>query len=438
MRETLYHIGRNKNSNEIYVFNETVSSSHAQIIIDENGDLIIIDLSSKNGVLVNGKKIVSPVKLVKNDVISIGDFNCTQSDLINAIKVFDFKNQQPFERSVPLKSSLQKEYIKPKKINKMKKKSVFITLIILGLVVVVLGATLVSDQKEKQNKFKNKNNTENINDESNATSNTNDESSTSSTVIEFKKQRTDVTYNFGCLASAGDGRSNEAIFKFGEFTRNAQNTVLNEVKVSLQEEKEAGDALVKYYKEKYNFKNTGSDYFKLDRIMKDLVKRLADPRGVEYEMHFIDDTIMNVFTLGGHIIVFKGMYDFCETDSEIASIISHEIAHNELGHSTLALKKQKAASSWGIFGQIALTMENMVTTSFNQKQETEADLFGMDIMYPTGYKSCDVINLWKRMNEFENEFNLAENFSRTHPYSRNRANCIEHHLESNYNKKCSN
>ena len=45
MRETLYHIGRNKNSNEIYVFNETVSSSHAQIIIDENGDLIIIDLS---------------------------------------------------------------------------------------------------------------------------------------------------------------------------------------------------------------------------------------------------------------------------------------------------------------------------------------------------------------------------------------------------------
>ena len=280
MRETLYHIGRNKNSNEIYVFNETVSSSHAQIIIDENGDLIIIDLSSKNGVLVNGKKIVSPVKLVKNDVISIGDFNCTQSDLINAIKVFDFKNQQPFERSVPLKSSLQKEYIKPKKINKMKKKSVFITLIILVLVVVVLGATLVSDQKEKQNKFKNKNNTENINDESNATSNTNDESSTSSTVIEFKKQRTDVTYNFGCLASAGDGRSNEAIFKFGEFTRNAQNTVLNEVKVSLQEEKEAGDALVKYYKEKYNFKNTGSDYFKLNRIMKDLVKRLADPRGV--------------------------------------------------------------------------------------------------------------------------------------------------------------
>ena len=59
MREAVYHIGRNKNSNEIYIYNETVSSSHAQIIIDENGDLIIIDLSSKNGILINGEKFFS-------------------------------------------------------------------------------------------------------------------------------------------------------------------------------------------------------------------------------------------------------------------------------------------------------------------------------------------------------------------------------------------
>jgi len=430
MRETVYHIGRNKNSNEIYVFNETVSSSHAQIIIDENGDLIIIDLSSKNGILVNGKKIISPVKLIKGDVITIGDFNCMQSDLVNSIKVFDFKNQQPTERSVPLKSSLQKEKIKPKNKIKMNKKSAFITLIILGIVVVAFGVTVASDQSIKKKKYNNKNRVEKTTEVS--------ESNSTEPIIKFKKQRTDVTYNFSCLASSGDVSSNEAIFKFGEFTRNAQNTVLNDVQVTLQEEKEAGDALVKHYKEKYTFKNSGDEYFKLNRIMKDLVKRLANPRGVDYEMHFVDDTIMNVFTLGGHIVFFKGMFEFCETDSEIASIISHEISHNELGHSTLALKKQKMANNWGIFGQIALTMESMVTTSFNQKQETEADLFGMDIMYPTLYKNCDAIKLWKRMSDNENDFNLAENFFRSHPYSRNRASCVERHLESNYNKKCSN
>ena len=430
MRETVYHIGRNKNSNEIYVFDETVSSSHAQVIIDENSDLIIIDLSSKNGILVNGTKILSPVKLLKNDIITIGDFDCTQTDLLNAIKVFDFKNKIPSERSIPLKSSLVKETIKPKNKIKMNKKSAFITLIILGIVVVALGVTVTSDQRVKKKKYNKKNRVEKTAEVS--------ESNSTEPIIKFKKQRTDVTYNFGCLASSGDVRSNEAIFKFGEFTRNAQNTVLNDVQVTLQEEKEAGDKLIEHYKEKYTFKSNGSEYFKLDRIMKDLVKRLANPRGVEYEMHFVDDTIMNVFTLGGHIVFFKGMFEFCETDSEIASIISHEISHNELGHSTLALKKQKMANKWGVFGQIALTMESMVTTSFNQKQETEADLFGMDIMYPTLYKNCDAIKLWKRMSDNEHDFNLAENFFRSHPYSRNRANCVEHHLESNYNKKCSN
>ena len=429
MRETVYHIGRNKNSNEIYVFNETVSSSHAQVIIDENSDLIIIDLSSKNGILVNGTKILSPVKLLKNDIITIGDFDCTQTDLLNAIKVFDFKNKIPSERSIPLKSSLVKDVIKPKKYKKMNKKSAFITLIILGIVVVALGVTVASDQKNIKNKFK-KNEKEEVVNKSTVKA--------PKPIPVFKKQRTDVTYNFSCLANNNDGRSNEAIFKFGEFTRNSQNTILNDIQITLSEEKEAGDDLIEHYKEKYTFKNNGSEYFKLNRIMKDLVKRLANPRGIDYEIHFVDDTIMNVFTLGGHIVFFKGMYDFCETDSEIASIISHEISHNELGHSTLALKKEKAASNWGIFGQIALTMESMVTTSFNQKQETEADLFGMDIMFPTVYKNCDAINLWSRMSEKENDFNLAENFFRSHPYSQNRANCVENHLESNYNKKCNN
>ena len=429
MRETVYHIGRNKNSNEIYVFNETVSSSHAQVIIDENSDLIIIDLSSKNGILVNGTKILSPVKLLKNDIITIGDFDCTQTDLLNAIKVFDFKNKIPSERSIPLKSSLLKDTIKQKKYKKMNKKSAFIILVIFAVVIVAFGATVASDQKNIKNKFK-KNEKEEVVSKGTVKA--------PKPIPVFKKQRTDVTYNFSCLANNNDGRSNEAIFKFGEFTRNSQNTILNDIQITLSEEKEAGDDLIEHYKEKYTFKNNGSEYFKLNRIMKDLVKRLANPRGIDYEIHFVDDTIMNVFTLGGHIVFFKGMYDFCETDSEIASIISHEISHNELGHSTLALKKEKAASNWGIFGQIALTMESMVTTSFNQKQETEADLFGMDIMFPTVYKNCDAINLWSRMSEKENDFNLAENFFRSHPYSQNRANCVENHLESNYNKKCNN
>ena len=437
MRETVYHIGRNKNSNEIYIFNETVSSSHAQVIIDENGDLIIIDLSSQHGTIVNNNKILSPVKLVKGDVITIGDFNCTQTDLLNAIKAFDFNNKQPSsEGSVPLRSSLEKN-IKQKSKKKITKKLVFITLLTIGAIMVILGAIVLYDQLDLKKKFEQRTSvTQKDKDTANSENNANSDKETVTPIVEIKKQRTDITYNFSCLATSGDGGSNKTIFEFGELTRNTQNTVLSDVEITLAEEKEAGNDLVTYYKEKgYIFKK-GREYQKVNRIMKNLVKRLANPRGVEYKIHFIEDTTMNIITLGGHILVFKGMYDFCQTDSEIAAIIAHEISHNELGHSVLDLKKRKAAGEWGLLGQIALTMESIVTTSFNQKQETEADLFGMDILYPTSYKNCDAINLWKRMSDSENDFDVAENFFRSHPYSKNRANCVEHHLESNYNQKC--
>ena len=37
--ENLYHIGRDKAKNEIYIIDDSVSLSHAQILIDENVDL---------------------------------------------------------------------------------------------------------------------------------------------------------------------------------------------------------------------------------------------------------------------------------------------------------------------------------------------------------------------------------------------------------------
>ena len=163
---------------------------------------------------------------------------------------------------------------------------------------------------------------------------------------------------------------------------------------------------------------------------------MAKPRGFKYKIHFVDDSMLNAMTAGGHIFFFKGMYDFCNTNSELAAIISHEIAHNELGHLTIGMKKQKVANNWGILGEIVLGIENAITQSFNQKQESEADLFGMDLVYPSSFRNCDAVTLWERMSQNENEFDVVDNFFRSHPYSKNRSKCIINHLTSNYNKNC--
>lgn len=439
--ENLYHIGRDKANNEIYIIDESVSSSHAQILIDENADLIIIDLSSKNGVFVNSNKIESPLKLENGDVIKLGNFSFTKQDLLNAIKVFESNKRKGNTSNISLISSIQrvsKESRPKKKMNA--KRSTVIMLIIIGVTIIAFGANYLIKQnaiKEKlrDDKFENHKDSVEGNDNKEERSETKNKTP-NKTQQNTIKQSTDVTYDFSCLSTKDDGGSNEMILEFGELTRDVQSTILKDIEISIKDEKQAGNNYVNdLLKEKKSI-TKGKDYLRLNRIMKDLISRLAEPRGVKYEMFFIDDTIENVFTLGGNIIFYKGMYDLCLSDSEIASLISHEIAHNELGHSTLALKKQKMANDFGIFGEIALAFESIASTSFNQKQETEADMFGMDLMYPTDYHNCASVAFWKRMSEDENDFNISENLFRSHPYSKNRANCLRDHLNNNYNINC--
>ncbi|MBQ1392241.1 MAG: FHA domain-containing protein, partial [Lachnospiraceae bacterium] len=50
----------------------TVSRNHSTLIRDDDGQWTITDLSSKSGVFLNGKKVVSSMPVRSGDVISIG------------------------------------------------------------------------------------------------------------------------------------------------------------------------------------------------------------------------------------------------------------------------------------------------------------------------------------------------------------------------------
>lgn len=439
MKGRVYHIGRSNNSNELFIFSESVSTSHAQVIIDENNDLIIIDLESKNGVIVNGDKIFSPVKLIPGDTITLGEFKCTQKDLLHSIKVFDFKNNQPELQSVVLKSSI----LQHKKLSEKRKFKIGFSvpdnfwiwfLLVVAIVLLIFGIYSLSSQSELKEKYNNKSSkTEQIEEvDSNIENPTKEKNKSQSR----KKQRTDVTYDFSCLITENDGGSNENLILFGDLTRDVQNSMLNEIDVTVSEEQEYGEEYIKELKKTKKFITSGSDLSSIKSIMRNLVSRLAKPRGFKYKIYLVEDSEINAMTVGGHIVIYTGMIDFCKNNSEIASVISHEIAHNELGHLTLNIKKQKAAQDFGILGEIALALENIATAGFNQKQETEADLFGTDLMYPTSYKSCSAIILWKRMGKNDRDFNVIDNFIRSHPYSKNRAHCIDNHLISNYKVHC--
>ena len=252
---------------------------------------------------------------------------------------------------------------------------------------------------------------------------------------EPRKQRTNISYDFSCLSSSNDIGSNDMITLFGDITREIQGDFLSNIEVTVKEEMVFGDQSYEDMQEEYNFIDSGNEIKKLKRILNILESKLANPKGFKYKIHYIDNDIENVFTIGGRIFFFKGMYKKCRNDSELAAIISHEIGHNELGHLNHKIKKIKASEGFGVFGVIALGIESEITKAFNQKQETHADMFGMDLMYPTSFKNCSAIDFWDMMSESENENNI-NNIFRSHPYSSNRAKCVRNHLLTNYDKSC--
>lgn len=207
------------------------------------------------------------------------------------------------------------------------------------------------------------------------------------------------------------------------------------VEITAKEENEFGDRMYNEMKNEYKFITSGAKLNELNKMMNTLLRcRNSQKTQLGYTMHLIDDELVNAFTAGGHIYVTTGIIDYCNTTSELASIIAHEIGHNEKGHITNMLKTIKAA---GQFGNIVQTIKQLMTMPFNQFNEVEVDCYGADLCNAAGYKSCKGAELWKRMAaDNREEPTLYGKFFRTHPYSIERYDCMKKHIKTNYGINC--
>ena len=438
MPDKLYHIGRDKFENQIYIKDESVSSLHAQLIFSES-NWILIDLKSSNGTFINNEKITAPKKIKRNnDTIKFGKFITTKSNLLDAVRKYEFEKKKNPSCSVPVKGkrhviieasdshSFKNHEQKENKEVTININHILYGCLILASLVIIIGGTIFfanqsnykgkspddteiaendedSDDDEKDNKKKKKKKKK--------------KRSKKQKKIDYKK------YNFSCY-----GNLDNDIVKFGQA---GEEILLSGVEVSLSDEVELGKDALEDYRARYSLSSSSPEAVKLQKMVDKLVSKLAKPRGFNYKVYYIKNSkTINATTCGGYIFFYKGMYDFCESDSELAAVLAHEIAHNELGHFEKKAQKKKI----GLL-EVDWLFKQTVGGVFSQKEEAECDLFGIDLVYPTNYKACSSIKLWERM---EKKFGSSSypDFFGTHPSSKKRASCIEKHLEKYYNKSC--
>lgn len=254
-------------------------------------------------------------------------------------------------------------------------------------------------------------------------------------------KKKEITYSFACLDSTVSGKPvNRRLEKASD--------IIRDLAIS---KKSITDSLQTAYGKEFHQQMTGKEgefelvndaavQKKLNTALQELLAVRQDPSKIEYAIYILKDTAINAFTFGGRIYITEAMLAKCkQSDGLLYAIIGHEIGHSEVGHIKTTIQELELSTK--IFGEdngaTVFEIKKLLTASFNQKNELEADYYGINLTNELGYDVCTAVSFWKEMASKENNYNRLEDFFRTHPFSDLRAQCLTDHIRTNFGKQCS-
>lgn len=148
----------------------------------------------------------------------------------------------------------------------------------------------------------------------------------------------------------------------------------------------------------------------------------------------IDDDIINAFTLpGGYLFINTGLIRLSESESELASAISHELGHVAARHYTRQASRAGLLTGLsvpliflgGIPGMAAREVANIGLPvgmfKFSRDFETEADMLGIQYLYKSGYDPNAAIDMFERVAAAERSHpGAVSQLFNTHPLTTDR------------------
>ena len=190
-----------------------------------------------------------------------------------------------------------------------------------------------------------------------------------------------------------------------------------------------------------------TDY--LDTLGYRLVANSPDPAG-PFEFFAIEDSSINAFALpGGFIGVHSGLLLAAQSESELASVLAHEIAHVTQRHIARLIAAQQRA---GLASMAALAVAILAARSnaqvsaaaiaaaqagaiqsqlsFTREHEREADRIGLQIIEKSGFDPHAMPVFFERLQKATRVYETgAPSYLRTHPLTYERIADIQSRIE---------
>lgn len=159
-------------------------------------------------------------------------------------------------------------------------------------------------------------------------------------------------------------------------------------------------------------------------------------KGVKWKIHVVNSPYdpPNAFVLpGGKVFVYSSILDICQNDDGLATILSHEFAHQLARHTSESLSKAPFYIMMSILiNQITNSpqIDRFLTDAVfrmpaSRQMETEADYIGLMTMARACFNPNEAVKVWERMSAYNKNVtgsneDVYSEFMSTHPANEKR------------------
>lgn len=169
----------------------------------------------------------------------------------------------------------------------------------------------------------------------------------------------------------------------------------------------------------------------LQQLADSIVPHMDLPDDVKIHAHYVnEDTVNAIATLGGHVMIYRGLLERLPDENTLVMLLGHEIAHIKLRHPIKALGKGIIISLAlsAIMGQSADSVANVITDtsmltllSFSRDQEQTSDEEGikaLNAFYGHVHGATELFEILQQVQQQE-EIDIPQLLS-SHPATEDR------------------
>jgi len=180
--------------------------------------------------------------------------------------------------------------------------------------------------------------------------------------------------------------------------------------ITLSEEQDLGKKFVRLIRKSMPLVEDGE----VLTYVRNIGNRVAKEVGIttyQFQFFVVDEAVPNAFAIpGGNIFIYRGLIEMMSSEGELASILSHELAHIQARHLQRSIDEAKIVSVGMIAGLIAgillgapglavggMAASETAALQYSRAHEMEADQFGFRFLCRAGYDPADMPSMMQKL-----------------------------------------